>query len=280
MINFKEFLLLHSTLSKEFLEDFYVIIDEKFIIKQNEFLIDSIVLYKWLEITRKYEFYNTIKLSYKLNQDYIIEKVNNEKKTSSKSNNKVTKYILTPKCVKKICQSTKSKKGDEIRNYFIEIEFVLFQYQEYIIQGLKDKQKQLERNMKPKINTNKKIIYVFQALNTDLTLYKIGKTINSKKRQQSHNSPLANDLEMIFEYETDSINEVEKCVKLLMKPAQYRKYKEIFEVDIDIIKSVIRDCDCSIKTITEKIKNKSMNSIKTGGKNDKLYMYIPNTKYS
>ena len=41
------------------------------------------------------------------------------------------------------------------------------------------------------INSNKKIIYIFRALNTDLTLYKIGKTINSKTRFSKHNSPLA-----------------------------------------------------------------------------------------
>ena len=40
-----------------------------------------------------------------------------------------------------------------------------------------NKIEQIENNQKPKINTTKIIIYVFRALNTDLTLYKIGKTI-------------------------------------------------------------------------------------------------------
>ena len=43
---------------------------------------------------------------------------------------------------------------------------------------------------------------MFRALNTDLTLYKIGRTINSKTRFSKHNSPMANDLEVIFHYET------------------------------------------------------------------------------
>ena len=58
----------------------------------------------------------------------------------------------------------------------------------------------------------------------DLTLYKIGKTINSKTRFSKHNSPLANDLEVLFQYETDNIDQVESCIKALMKKAQYRKY--------------------------------------------------------
>jgi hypothetical protein len=52
---------------------------------------------------------------------------------------------------------------------------------------------QLENNQILKINLNKKIIYIFRALNSDLTLYKIGKTINSKTRFSSHNSLLVND---------------------------------------------------------------------------------------
>jgi hypothetical protein len=51
----------------------------------------------------------------------------------------------------------------------------------------------------------------------DLTLYKIGKTINSKSRFYKHNSPLANDLEVLFQYKTDNIDQVKSCIK-------YRKY--------------------------------------------------------
>ena len=73
---------------------------------------------------------------------------------------------------------------------------------------MNNKIKQLENNQKPKINTDKKIIYVFRALNTDLTLYKIGRTINSRTRFSKHNSPMANDLEVIFQYETDNVQQV------------------------------------------------------------------------
>ena len=75
--------------------------------------------------------------------------------------------------------------------------------------------KQLENNQKPQINTNKKIIYVFKALNTSLTLYKICKTINS---------PMANDLEVLFQFETENINQVELCIKAYMTKAQFLNY--------------------------------------------------------
>ena len=84
--------------------------------------------------------------------------------------------------------------------------------------------KQLENNQKPQINTNKQIIYVFKALNTGLTLYKIGKTINSKTRFNKHNSPMANDLEVLFQFETENINQVELCIKAYMTKAQFLNY--------------------------------------------------------
>ena len=54
--------------------------------------------------------------------------------------------------------STNSKKGKKVQQYFIDLEFALYKYKNYIIDGLKQKIKQLEINQKPKINSDKKII--------------------------------------------------------------------------------------------------------------------------
>jgi hypothetical protein len=36
-----------------------------------------------------------------------------------------------------------------------------------------------------------------------------------------------------FIYETDNIDQVESCIKTYMKKAQYRKYKEVYQVDLE-----------------------------------------------
>jgi len=101
---------------------------------------------------------------------------------------------------------SKSEKAEKVRSYFIDIELAFYKFKDHIIDSLNRKIEQLENNQKPKINPKKGIIYVFRALNEDnATLYKIGKTINSKKRFSSHNSPLANDIEIIMTYEADNI---------------------------------------------------------------------------
>jgi phage anti-repressor protein len=267
--NFRTFLLKNSVINESFLNDFSSLINDDYLESSNEFLISSSFLEKWLEIKKRQDFLNTIK-TYTKNVDYISVKVEKEGRGGS---NKI-EYMLTPQCVKTILQATKSKKGTEIRKYFIEIERVLYKYKNYIIDGLNQKIKQLEQNQKPKINSDKKLIYVFRALNTDLTLYKIGKTISSKTRFNAHNSPLADDIEILFQYETENITQVESCVKAHLKKAQYRKYKEIYQVNLNIIKETIQECNLSIKKLNKKI------TVKNGGSSDEIvYMLIPNDKY-
>jgi phage anti-repressor protein len=273
-MDFKEFIFKYGFININFLEDFFNIIKEDYIERQNEFLIDSEILRKWLEINSRKKFIDTIKSSYKINIDYKLEKV---KKSIGSGGHNFEVITLTPEATKKLCLATKSKKGPIIRQYFLDLEIILYKYKNYIIEGLNKKINQLENNQKPKINTNKKIIYVFRALNTDLTLYKIGKTINSKARFSSHNSPLANDLEVLFIYETDNIIQVEQCIKILMKKAQYRKYKEIYKIDLDILKQIIKDCDAKINEINKNInQNKTKRIKKLIDNNEILYLLIPN----
>jgi phage anti-repressor protein len=276
-MDFETFINRYSFINAKFVKDFYNIIKEDYIERYNEFLIDSEILRKWLEIINRRVFNDTIKKSYKKNIDYKIEKVKNSEGSGGHNLEKIT---LTPEASKKICLSTNSKMGSQVQQYFLDLEVALYKYKNFIIDGMNKKIEQLENNQKPKINPSKKIIYVFRALNTDLTLYKIGKTINSKTRFSKHNSPMANDLEILFQYETDNIDQVEKCVKVFMKKAQYRKYKEIYQVDLDIIKKTIKNCDVEINEINKEIerKNKKQKGGKIINKIDEkeiLYLLIP-----
>jgi hypothetical protein len=66
-----------------------------------------------------------------------------------------------------------------------------------------------------------------------------------------------------------------------MKKAQYRKYKEIYKIDLNILKQIIKNCDATINEINKNIDK--MNKKQTGGSiipkisNDEvLYLLIPN----
>ena len=261
-MDFKTFLLENSDIKKAFIDDFFEIIREDYFDMFDEFLISSNTLQTWLKIKSRKDFHDTIKRSYTVDRDYVIVKTN--AKGSGKNNEKI--YMLTPECAKMLLQSTKSSKGDEIRKYFISIERMLHKYKDIIISQLQKELKKTQNNMKPKLDTRKNKIYVFKALNTDLTLFKIGRSKDLNKRLISHNSPLANDLQVMYEYETQNITQVELCLKAMMKHAQYRKYKEIYQIDLRIIKKLISQCDNDIKLVQEHVK------LHTG---EQVFAYIP-----
>ena len=46
----------------------------------------------------------------------------------------------------------------------------------------------------------------------------------------------------MYVYETDDIDNIEKCVKIYAKQYQYRKYKEVYKANLNILKDLINDC--------------------------------------
>ena len=71
----------------------------------------------------------------------------------------------------------------------------------------------------------------------------------------------------MYVYETDDIDNIEKCVKTYAKQYQYRKYKEVYKVNINIIKKIIKDC----KKVIYKYKKDNITKEQKGGN---IYIYI------
>ena len=250
MLSYIDFLKKYSTIPNIFLDDFFNIFNETKINNSNK-VINIEIVAKWLNI-QNHKLRETLIKSYKDGIDYKIEKVN---KQFGKGGQTKKIFYITSNCFKKICQLTKSKKGNEVREYFIQVESLLNKYKDYIINGMKEKITKLEKDQKPKINPEKGVIYIFQTPNSkDNSLYKIGRTKDLKKRLKSHESPLSHDIDVLFYYESENIIKIEKCIKLLMKDYQYRKYKEVYKINIDIIKSLIEQCDSIIISTDQKVK--------------------------
>lgn len=135
----------------------------------------------------------------------------------------------------------KSKKSDEVREFYYELEMLIYRYKDYIIDGLNNKIKALENNQRPRVNPEKGVIYILQVAD-GVSYYKLGKTKNLQQRLRSYNGDKKDDIMPLFIYETNDIDTVEGCVKLLAKKYQYRRSKEVYQADINLLKDLIVKC--------------------------------------
>jgi superfamily II DNA or RNA helicase/phage anti-repressor protein len=128
--NLYDFLKKYSTISNQFLDDFYKIFNHS-TINSNEININLDDVIKWLQI-QKHGAKTTLLKTYKKDIDYEIKKIH---KPKGKGGQKREIITITVNCFKKICQLTRSKRGNEVREYFIQVESLLNKYKNYIIEG-------------------------------------------------------------------------------------------------------------------------------------------------
>lgn len=130
----------------------------------------------------------------------------------------------------------------------------------------------MENNQKPKVNPKKGVIYVVRTSKTVDNIFKIGISKKFMSRLLSHNSIEPDDIEILLLYETNNITQVENCVKNSLKSKQYRKRKEINQVDLDTVKEVIEDCDDILCKVANSKKTKSKLKIINNKKLQNLFM--------
>ncbi len=226
------FLKTHTKISNNFIDDFFGLYESK---DKYNFSINIEAIAKWFNI-RKGHIKDTLLELYTKNIDYkIIKNLPKGKGNPSET------ILLTPKCFKLMAMQSKNKKAVQVREFYYELEQVIDQYKEYIIKGLEEKIKTLENNMKPKINPTKGVIYIIQT-SDGIGHYKIGKTKDLRKRLNSYNGDKKDDIIPVYIYETYDIDKIESCIKTYAKEYQYRKYKEVYKINIDLLKKLINDC--------------------------------------
>ena len=154
-MKFKDFLKKYSNLNDEFIDDFYNIYEfnEN---NNSDYMIDLDIVSKWLD-TRKRKLKETLVKSYNKNIDYILRKEKTRK--ISKINKEI--ILLTPDCFKQMCLLSRTKKEEDVRTYYLELEKLLNNYKDYIIEGLQKTVEILENNQKRSTNKYKRCcIYI------------------------------------------------------------------------------------------------------------------------
>jgi hypothetical protein len=148
---------------------------------------------------------------------------------------------------------SRTKKAEDVRSYFIELEKHIDQYKDVIIE------KYISNHTPQHEDIKGGVIYL---LNTDLNLpgvYKIGKTGDFKARLKTHQSSHVDNIKVVKVYKTTDIDNVEKCLKQYLKQKQFRKYKEFYQVDVDDVTKLFKICNnatLSAKKVLSKAEQK------------------------
>ena len=118
--NTTDFLKKYSQINYKFINDFYSIYNKT---NNNKHIIDLDIVSKWLD-TRKRKLKETLVKSYNKNIDYVLKKEQTGK--ISKINKEI--ILLTPDCFKRMCLLSRTKKAEEVRTYYLELEKLLNNY--------------------------------------------------------------------------------------------------------------------------------------------------------
>ena len=131
MILLQDFLKKYSSISNAFITDFFSLYTTE--TTDNDLIINFDKLVIWLNI-RKDSLKRTLIETYIKNIDYKIRKIKST--TAGKPKEEI---MITADCCKRLCMLSKTKKAEEVRTYFIEVEKLMNKYKNYIIDALNKK---------------------------------------------------------------------------------------------------------------------------------------------
>lgn len=137
---------------------------------QTDLVINLDVVAKWLGV-RKDNLLQTLRESYKESFDYTAIKAKNPNAKDNRNNN-YKLVMITPDTFKRLCMRSRSKKSEQVRTYFIQMESLLIKYREDILRGMETRINDLERNQQPKSHPKQGFIYVIKASKSLDSVYK------------------------------------------------------------------------------------------------------------
>jgi phage anti-repressor protein/predicted GIY-YIG superfamily endonuclease len=261
-----EFLKKYSTIDNKFIDDFYTFYDDGK--NEYDFTINLQLIAKWLNV-RKDDLKKLLISNFIENRDYVQIKESGKKGTGK---NNLIHVLLTYNCSKLLCMISKCQKSNLIRNYYIDLEKLIITYKDNIVNDLHNQLGIRNRNQII-MNENKKegLIYV---LKVDDETYKIGSSVDIKKRMKQYNVGRVSELPIVFAYKTSDIKTVESCIKNNLENYRLKKNKnnELFKIDHEFIKDTIIYCN-KFNTLKVKENNKLYKA-----KDDKNWMIIIDKK--
>jgi len=121
----KDFLKKYTAISNKFIDNYYKFYE---MCQDNNFGINVDEIVKYLNLNNRKKFIERLREKYIVNKDFIIKRI---KQKSQKGTPDVLYYVAFD-CFEKICMSSKSKKANEVRDYFITLRKFIEYYKQHI----------------------------------------------------------------------------------------------------------------------------------------------------
>ncbi len=234
-LSLKDFLKMYTGISNKFIDEYYKFYE---LCEKNLFGIDSIKVVKYLKIISSKKFHENLREKYILNKDFIIKRLNQKLQKDKQD----VFYYLSFDGFERICMASRSERGNQVRDYFILLRKFINYYKEHIA---------------TKINSlikKNKFIYIL-LVNKDKDIFKLGRTGNIKKRLQNYATGKDKHPDIKFVMIVNDEKQIESCAKIFTKKYQYKDNKEIYKINLDLLKSVIFECSDMHKKFKKYIKN-------------------------
>jgi len=177
--------------------------------------------------------------------------------------NRTKHIIISPKCFKKSLMMLKTKKSEEIRDYYVELEEIC---KDYIKYQLKEKNKLLEESKQEleeekkkshilentiregKIMNNNGFVYIITNGENDVNnIYKLGKSTNLNNRLSTYNGGHVNSKKFYYKKYFQCYNPKLLEQLLFNVLSSYKIYKdkqdEMYNIEYTLLEKIF-DCVC------------------------------------
>ena len=124
-----------------FLSSFYCFLKHD---PKNDFVVDLDNVWKWLDFSSKHKSKELLKKYFIINKDYKILLTQAGEQTNNRGGHNKEIIMLNVDTFKKICLKAGTKKADEIHEYFIKLENIIFEITKEECEELKQQMQKLE----------------------------------------------------------------------------------------------------------------------------------------
>jgi hypothetical protein len=195
----------------------------------------------WLG-TNKGNLMKTLVDSYKENRDYVVSR--GATAMPGKAGRPVDPVFLSYDAFRLLCMQSKAPKADEVRRYFLALDDTFDRYHDTFLVAFKDEVAAAVKEMtRKRTKDGPGFVYAMPASPENDEVNKPGSTKDLLYRLSTYNTGLFVDRKYAFALRVNYRQEVEACLKRIIRSKRARPRREVYEVDLSIMAKLIQGCD-------------------------------------